>query len=395
MKRILFPMIMLAVFLTAYASAKTDKPDSQDKPQQIVSFVKTEHDAAWYARQAELWKAQVTLTPDNDDAWINLFHATRYKLMFESEDGDYDDAPLIEIAEKARKERPESYARYCLDYYSTMWFKEYNDLEDNMEKAIRMRPDNAYMYKDYVVYLLNTGKTELMGDILKKWYETGEFSYTLLSYAYNQLAGMDLNGILFVNGDVSTFSNLMIQYGKGLHTDKTVICISLLYSPDYLKNICNQLGIRQISGPTEWTQEGMKKWEEEFFLAVAKQTGRPIYFSTLSDNLPFPDKLYSEGLVYKYSPKRYDNLSVKRRNFEDIYLTDYLFETFTPETYEASAYKLNLNYIPCFKSLLDYYKENGDRRNMINLYGMMKRIVLRTENISDEERKRYNDEIDR
>ena len=226
MKRILFPIIMLAVVLTAHAST----PAVTDKPQQIVSFVKTEHDAKWYARQAELWSAQVTLTPDDDDAWINWFHATRYKQMFESEDNDYDEAPLFAIAEKVRKERPESYARYCLDYYSTMWFKGYNDLEDNMEKAIKMRPDNAYMYKDYVVYLLNKGNTELMGDILKKWYETGEFSYTLLSYAYNQLAGMEQNGILFVNGDIPTFSSLLIQYGKGLHADKTVICISLLYS---------------------------------------------------------------------------------------------------------------------------------------------------------------------
>ena len=113
------------------------------------------------------------------------------------------------------------------------------------------------------------------------------------------------------------------------------------------------------------------------------------------DHLPFTDKLYSEGLVYKYSPRRYDNLSVKRRNFEEVYLTDYLYETFTPETYEASAYKLNLNYIPCFKSLLDYYKDNGEKRQMRRLYGLMKRVVARTENITDEERKRYNDEIDR
>ncbi len=386
---------MLAAFLMADAYAATDKTETASKPEQIVSFVKTKHDAGWYANQARLWEAQVTLMPSDDDAWINWFHATRYKLMFESEDESFDDAPLAAIAAKVRKERPESYARYCLDYYCNMWLKESENQEDNMEEAIRMRPDNAYMYKDYVVYLLNKGNTELMGDILKKWYETGEFSYTLLSYAYNQLAGMEQNGILFVNGDIPTFSSLLIQYGKGLHADKTVICISLLYSPDYLKNICNQLGIPQISEPTDWTEDGMQKWEEEFFLAVANKTGRPIYFSTLLSNLPFKDKLYSEGLVYKYSPKRYDNLSVKRKNFEDIYLTDYLFETFTPETYEASAYRLNLNYIPCFKSLLDFYKENNDRRQMRKLYSMMKRIVARTENISDEERKRYYDEIDR
>ena len=46
-------------------------------------------------------------------------------------------------------------------------------------------------------------------------------------------------------------------------------------------------------------------------------------------------------------------------------------------------------------NLLDYYKENGEKRQMRRLYGLMKRVVARTENITDEERKRYNDEIDR
>ena len=32
---------------------------------------------------------------------------------------------------------------------------------------------------------------------------------------------------------------------------------------------------------------------------------------------------------------------------------------------------------------------------MRRLYGLMKRVVARTENITDDERKRYNDEIDR
>ena len=93
---------MLAVSLTADAYAVTDRTDSASKPEQIVSFVKTKHDAGWYANQARLWEAQVTLTPDNDDAWINWFHATRYRLMFESEDENFDDAPLAAIAAKVR-----------------------------------------------------------------------------------------------------------------------------------------------------------------------------------------------------------------------------------------------------------------------------------------------------
>ena len=49
----------------------------------------------------------------------------------------------------------------------------------------------------------------------------------------------------------------------------------------------------------------------------------------------------------------------------------------------------------CFKSLLDYYKESGQKQKYTELYGLMKRIVFKTEGISDEKRKQYHDEIDR
>ena len=108
----------------------------------------------------------------------------------------------------------------------------------------------------------------------------------------------------------------------------------------------------------------------------------------------FADKLYSEGLVSRYSTRRYDNLAVKQRNYEKRYLLDYLFETFVPETYEASAYRLNLNYIPCLKSLLDWYKQN-DKARYKELYGMMMTIIRRTENIPEEKKQLYYDEINR
>ena len=65
-----------------------------------------------------------------------------------------------------------------------------------------------------------------------------------------------------------------------------------------------------------------------------------------------------------------------------------------PETYEAAAYSLNLNYIPCFKSLLDWYKEHDKARHK-ELYSLMMTILRRTENITDEKRQSYYDEINR
>ena len=388
MKRSIITAVVLAL-----ASVSIHAQNADATPQPIESFVKVEYEPEWYATQAELWHKEALKNPSNDDAWINWFRATRYNMILSDGFDDVDDAKLAEIAQTVREQRPNSYARYILDYYCSMWLNSSENYQDNMSKAISMRPDNRVLYPDYVVYLLKNGNQEQMNDILKRWYNTGEYSYNLLNYAYNEMAGMQQNGIIFVNGDTPTYSKLLVKYGKNLFADKTVICMSLLATPEYRSAVSKELGISPIPEPD---YQNYDKWTDDAVMHIIRESKRPCYFSTVIPNLPsFQDKLYSEGLVYKYSDKRYDNLAVKQENYEKRYLLDYLYEQFTPETYEATAYKLNLNYIPCFKSLLDYYKESGQKQKYTELYGLMKRIVLKTEGISDEKRKQYHDEIDR
>ena len=113
-------------------------------------------------------------------------------------------------------------------------------------------------------------------------------------------------------------------------------------------------------------------------------------------DLEFQSNLYSEGLVYKYSPVKYDNLSVKRRNFEEVYKTDYLYNRKKgQETFRAED-AINLNYIPCFKSLLTYYKETGNQEQETKLRNLLTQIVDNCgANTGAAERKLYYDEIDR
>jgi len=409
MKRFLIPIILMTVF--AMADAQTAKTVSADKPEKIVTFVKEEYTTQWYIRQAKLWEAEVKKNPNNDDAWLNWFTATRYSILFEAQDAykagktkmiEEDYSPLKEFAVRLAKERPNSYARYMIDYYCNRFVNGF-ECEDNMLKAIKMRPDNEDVYPDYVVYLLQSGETELMADILKKWYNTGEYSYTFLSYSYNVLAGMEAGGILFVNGDMPVFSSLLVKYGKDMFKDKTIICVGLFAVPGYLDHVCKELGIEleieQKVFTGNYLTDDYRKWDCNIFTAIAQKTGRPVYFSTFlseANDYKFQQNVYSEGLVNRYSTVKYDNLAVKRRNFEEVYLTDYLFETFVPESYNATAYRVNLNYLPCFKSLLDYYRKTGNKAQEDKLYKMLKHILDNSKDLLDkEEYKRYYDEIKR
>jgi len=405
-RTLLFLLSALVIGMTSEAvSIPISTPDDSDTtPQHIVSFVKEKHDPAWYTRQAALWRAVTEREPTNEEAWFNLYHATRYQITFSDEQEDY--TPLTAIWRAMHKALPDTYIDYLLTYFHAKFVglpepeftkdeATINRCLQNMVKAIRMRPDAVDVYPEYVACLLMTGDDTLMGDILQRWYNSGTYSANLLNYAYNEMVGLEPRAVIFTHGDVDTYSKLILQYGKGLFTDAKVVCTPLLYSSPYRQTICRQLDIPAIDEPSTTSQQAYDAWLEQAELHIIRHTQRPAYFSATSDALPsFSDKLYSEGLVNRYSTRRYDNLAVKQRNYENRYLLDYLYETFVPETYEASAYRLNLNYIPCFKSLLSWYKEN-DKIRYRELYSMMMTILRRTENVDTDKRQSYYDEINR
>ena len=422
MKKILVPIILIAVFSTVTAWAQTERPAS-------IEALRSEHDAQWYAHQTTLWEKEVQKNPNDDEAWYYWFTFTKSKFTnVPARDVDLDAMAkeMAAIANRLHKERPNSFARYIIDFnYSSMFrnWPDYldelvimsktpdaaklDDIQDNMLKAIKMRPDFEPMYPGYVAYLVKTGRTDLMTDILKRWYNTGSYSYTMLSYAYNCMAGMEENGILFVSGEEETFACLLVQYGKGLFQDRLIINLNLLQEPEYLEYICNLLGVEATQPPADKTNiDYMNPWRENIIFSIAHTSKRPVYFTSYYIPEIFKNFLYSEGLVTKYSTKRYDNLAVKRRNYESVYLTDYMYETFVPDTFlDERIYTLNLNFIPCFKSLLDFYKAQGMKAEYDRLRNLMVRIVencCRMKDVDPEDHEyimklmeRYLNEIDR
>ena len=409
MKKILIPIILIVAAAAAGAVILTLR-NRGEKPVPIESFIKERHTADWYAHQAELWEQQVNRKPNDDDAWIDWFVATRYKIMFETQEShkgrgvqeeDFDYSPLKDIAARLANERPDSFARYYLDYMCSRMVNGY-ECEDNMEKAITMCPDKEKLYSNYVAYLIPKDNDDLMKTIVRKWYKSGRFPDTFISFFYNSLAGMEPDGILIVNGDVPVYATLMVQHGMNKFKDCTMVCVSFLYIPEYRKKICRQLGIEEFDEPQVHNSQELRKWEQYVFTTLAEKSGRPVYFTSTMDvsqyGLDFTGNLYSEGLVYKYSTNKYDNLSVKRRNFEEVYNTDYLYKktkTKNKDRYQAED-AVNLNYIPCFKSLLTYYKETGNQKQETKLHSLLTHIVDNCSDNTDASiRKMYYDEIDR
>ena len=156
MKKLLIPLFLIAVFATTMASAQTERPAS-------IEAMHNEHDAKWYAHQAALWEKEVQKNPNDDEAWYYWFTFTKSKFNGASLKEAELDAMANEIAtiaNRLHKERPDSYARYIIDFNYSRMFRNYpdylddvvifnktpyaakvNNIQDNMLKAIKMRPE--------------------------------------------------------------------------------------------------------------------------------------------------------------------------------------------------------------------------------------------------------------
>ena len=378
--------------MTDVVQAQTQR----EVPQKVETPIKVTQNAEWYKTQERLWKAEIDKNSKNEEAWANYYKAVRYRSWCESMP-DINEQ-LDAIVEKMGKAIPDTYTYYVIRFYNN------NNPYDNpgMAKAIKMRPDAVDDYPTFVSYLMQTGDEETMRDILTRWYNSGTYSPTLLNYAYNELIGLAPNAIIFAQGDTQTFSKLILQYGKGIRPDVTIVNTSFwLFTAHYREHMEKKLGLpsfaeRVDNGTYKLDNNDFEEVKDVVYHHIINNTDRPIYFSPMieSEMPKCIDKLYSEGLVMRYSKKPYDNLAIKRKNYEELFLTDYLRESFLPESYPATIDRYNFNYIPCLKSLLDYYKQSGNTPRYNELRNLMVRIVEQI-NVSVEEREKYYEEINR
>ena len=390
-----FAICLVAMMGLASMSDTAQSQTMDVTPQKVETAVKVHRSADWYKTQERLWKNEIGKNPKNEEAWGNYYRAVRYRSWSESMP-DVNEL-LDAIVEDMEKAIPDTYTYYITRFHNN------NQALDNpgMAKAIRMRPDAVDDYPTFISYLMQTGDEEMMRDILTRWYNSGTYSPALLNYAYNELVGLAPDAIIFAHGDTQTFAKLILQYGKGIRPDVTVVNTTFwCFAPGYREHMEKVLGLPSfaelVTNGTYVLNGVPGDMVNVVYHHLINNTDRPVYFTPMADmEMPqFTDKLYSEGLVMRYSEKPYDNLAIKRKNYEELYLTDYLRESFLPESYPASTAPFNFNYIPCFKSLLDHYKHSGNTARYNELRGLMMRIVEQID-VPAEEKQKYYEEINR
>jgi hypothetical protein len=358
---------------------------AQTKAVRVESPIVTEKDFVWYVEQKEAWEAETKKNPQNETAWLNYYHAAHYMGWW----GSNTDSIVRQVITDMKQAIPDSYTYNFCAYRAVVsgHSKGETDGDKYAEAALARLPENMefFDYDQWVSSLAMQGDEQRMKLLAKRYFDSGIYSETILRYNYNELAGMDKDGIIIANGDAAVIPKWLIQEGMGAHRDKTIVCLPFLVVKEYREWLFKKLNIEMPVLKEPQTAEDYDSNEQTLLQAIIDHYGSKVYFSstTPSQTLePWKKCLYNEGLTLKYSKKPYDNMAVKRRNVEERYMMEYLLVSFRPDW--SSGQHLSANYAIVLADLLPYYANHDKRR----YDWLMRLLVSGVSNTSlDEERK--------
>lgn len=328
-------------------------PAGAQTAEAVRGIVVAERDSAWYAVQARAWERETRRRPHDEKAWRNLFEAVRYRDMLTGE--NY--ARTADVLKRMEREIPGSWTFHFCRYRSQLHPTE---ARADMERCIALEPGNVEAFDTYLCHYWMEGRTDSARSVGRRYFESGCYSPALLQYSYNQLAGMPDGAIFIGNGDAELIPKIVLQGGCRVHMDKVIVPLSFLALPTYVESLCGELGIDVPALSDSLSHEART---EAFVRHLIARSGRAVYFAPSVDAgllRPFADRLYSEGLVLRYSDAPYDNMAVMKRNVEQRYLTDYLLMSFAPQPEWSAAALMQLNYAAALQPLLRFYRDSGD-----------------------------------
>ena len=383
-------IIAAAIVYCTFASAQ--------KAETIESFIGTSHEPEWYARQIEAWQKKVDADSKDEWAWRNLFRATNYHEMFTTGYGDEDKSPSADIIKKMEKAIPDSYAlnlckgRYCLRSDSAAM------RGDNIYRAIELMPEEVCAEDvNYLACRLWSidPENQKVGELFRQAYRMKYYPTRIMHYNMNMLRSMQPEALYFANGDVLLGPMKMMQDALEERTDVTVIPISYFHSPNYLQALFRKLGIKPKTFDVQnygnqYGEDWYKHFEADIIMYLIKESKRPTYFSTdiLSQTILDKDSIYNEGLLLKYSPRKYDNFAVAMHNVREVYHLEYLAEPDLVYDSWVTSQQLDLNHVTLLSHLVSKFRKKGEVEQADRLHDILRLTVERSRIFADEQTKK-------
>jgi len=370
-------MLAIAVLILAFSGMA-------QKPEKIVSFVVEPHECSWYQTQAGLWKKETLKNKKSATAWMYYYLATRYEHImcgdpqYSLDEEDYN--VFNGILSDMEKSVGSSYEYNYLMYYNSGYNPENAKY---LLKAYEIDPDRREIYPDLIVYYETNGKYAEMKKALIHQQEIAPSSPGMMAWNYNALATLGKDAIVLTGGDNDTYQKWTLQSVYNIRPDVRVINTSLIMIETYRNRLFAETGIAPFA--TAIDSSNYRNYTQLIVEHICRNSGsRPVYICISVPGEHYAslkDSLYLEGIVYKYSPERYDNIAVIRKNYEQRMLLDYIIAPLAIDVSKPIVINSNLNYIPAFIQLFDHYRLCGESDKAEQLASILQKIVTASDNV--------------
>lgn len=350
-------------------------PGMAQKPEPVYSITRQTHDFDWYEQQAKAWKREIDKGTKDKMAWVYWFHANRYAAFADAKKREESKAPYFQKAETiikmAEKAIPNSFE---LLYLKTKDNTGGHESGDYIMQAQALKPYDPLILPELMNhYQFTLDKTKLE-TVSKKWLESNEMPQEILTTAYNNLISLEPNAILLTYGDNDTYPYWVLQDGKKIRTDVTIINVSLALIDTYREKLFanNKIAALKLMNDADRRSSNLVNH------LIENVTDRPIYVSVFADDdcyKKYANQMYLTGLSYKYSKEPFDNLAVIRNNVENKFLLDFLKQTFNNNYAQSVVNQMNTGYLAIFLKLYEHYQASGEMVKAQKLKELAKNIA--------------------
>jgi len=336
--------------------------------------------ADYYGQQSILWKERAQKNDAPVLAWFNYFMATEYSFIGGTLSSDAKKKTLKGILKQVKQNHDNTF--------------EYLQLKarvepDNMAailKAQQLIPEDPEPYTSLIRHAAINGEKQKFSKYTKALYETASIHPALMDYNYNMLMSTAENAVLLTNGDNDTYPTWLLQDVKSIRTDVTVINIYLAKGyPGYLALQLNKAGLKRFKADPE------KMSHAEFLKSLCEhvtEQKRPIYLAATvfaGTYEEIKDQLFTTGLTFRYSKKRFDNVAEIDKYWKQYYRLDSLTKSWYSEQHISDnlVNQLNMNYISPALALANKAEEANDQREADRFINIIKMLAERADQLAE------------
>lgn len=334
------------------------------------------------------WKKIVKATPWNQQAWRNLFFATflaEKNSLTKLNTDDKKNPQTALVLRKMKEAVPNSYVfNLCACHF---WIESEWGIWDKkiLRDAVKLIPADAYdediLRLAKMLWKKDCDNEKGLKDLYRRIYDRRFYPYKEMRYGWNLLQSMSHNAIFIAHDDMELEPVKIIQEVLGERQDVTVIPCQYITNREFTDEICRKFHIKRFALKKK-ADVSKEEYVEQFTMHLIKETNRPLYqpFDMINYSNLCMDSLYNEGLLMKYSNKRYDNISVLLHNLKEVYDLKYMTE---PSLVQDNTYFDNMDEDKILLTLayvVKLFRKRGLETEAQSLYRVILESIHRNEN---------------